>query len=155
MARKLKNEEKKQAEASFQDYLRRHHVKLTSPRAEILQAVLNMGQHFEAEQLLFKLRQRGLRVGKATIYRTLPLLVDSGILKQVHFSDQQAHYEFALGELPHDHMVCRQCGRIIEFSSTRVQVLRDELAGEHEFIPLSHRFQISGKCSSCTAAEES
>ena len=137
------------AEAEFRRYLKSRGVKFTQPRQHILDVVLGIHDHFEAEQLLFALRQQGQRVAKATIYRTLPLLVDCGILKQVRFDVKQAHYELAFGEDAHDHMVCRRCGRIIEFGSDEVIKLRKRLAREHRFRSIAHRFQISGLCEEC------
>lgn len=149
MARTLTQQLRREAEEAFTRYLRAHHIKYTRPRSAILDTVLRMDEHFEAEQILAHLRQAGHRVAKATVYRTLPLLVECGILKAVRFSDQQAHYEHAYGEEPHDHMVCRRCGRIIEFSSERVLSLRDQLSAEQGFHAVAHRFQISGLCGTC------
>lgn len=140
------------AEAEFRRYLKSRSVKFTQPRQRILDAVLGINEHFEAEQVLFALQQQSLRVAKATIYRTLPLLVDCGILKQVRFDVKQAHYELAFGEDAHDHMVCRRCGRIIEFGSDDVIKLRKRLARAHRFRAIAHRFQISGLCEECVNA---
>ena len=133
----------------FRKYLRDHGIKCTGARRKILDAVLDLHEHFEAEQVLELLRQRGWKVGKATVYRTLPLLVDCGILKQVRFDVKQAHYEHAFGESPHDHMVCRRCGRIIEFSSDEVEELRARIARRYRFHVTGHRFQLSGLCWDC------
>jgi Fur family transcriptional regulator, ferric uptake regulator len=133
----------------FRRYLKNHGIKLTAPRRRILEVVLEMRDHFEAEQLLFALREHGDQVAKATIYRTLPLLVDCGILKQVRFDVKQAHYELSFGEIPHDHMVCRRCGRIIEFNADLVIEMRKQLAAQHRFHAITHRFQISGLCWQC------
>ncbi len=140
------------ATESFRRYLRRRGIKFTKPRQRTLESVLEMKDHFEAEQLLFALRRRGHRVAKATIYRTLPLLVECGILKEVRFDVKQSHYELAFGEHAHDHMVCRRCGRIIEFASDEVIALRRRLADKHRFHAVSHRFQISGLCWECANA---
>lgn len=67
----------------------------------------------------FDLREQGHRVAKATIYRTLPLLMNCGIVKQVQLGNKQAYYEHTYGQDPHDHMVCRRCSRIVEFDSAR------------------------------------
>ncbi len=152
MSKALTSGQLDEAEQVFTRYLRRHRIKYTKPRRAILRAALQHRDHFEAEQLLAQLSQSGEKVAKATIYRTLPLLVDCGVLRQVRFSDTQAHYEHALGADPHDHMICRRCGRIIEFSSLRVEQLRAELARESHFHDLTHRFQIWGLCSACTAS---
>ena len=140
------------AREAFRDFLRKRGIKLTSPRRSILEAVLEMNDHFEAEQLLFALRQRGHRVAKATIYRTLPLLVECGILKQVRFDVKQAHYELCFGETAHDHMVCYRCGRIIEFASDDVIDLRRRLGRRYHFHVVSHRLQLSGLCWECVSA---
>lgn len=138
--------------AAFREYLRSHGIKYTSARRKILDAVLDLHEHFEAEQVLYLLKERGWKVGKATVYRTLPLLVDCGILKQVRFDVKQAHYEHAFGEGPHDHMVCRRCGRIIEFASDEVVELRRRIGQRHHFHVISHRIQLSGLCWECSIA---
>lgn len=152
MARPLKDDEIRTAETIFKEYLRDRKLKYTVERQTLLQEVLGNPEHFEAEQLLISLRQSGKRVAKATIYRTLPLLVDCGIIKQVQFGDSLARYEHTFGQDPHDHMICRRCRRIIEFDSSDVLALRKELAGRYHFHPLSHRFQITGLCAQCLAS---
>ena len=135
---------------AFREYLHDHGIKYTTARQKTLDAVLELHEHFEAEQVLYQLKGRGWNVGKATVYRTLPLLVDCGILKQVRFDVKQAHYEHAFGEGPHDHMVCRRCGRIIEFASDEVLELRGRIARRHHFHVVGHRFQLSGLCWECS-----
>ena len=138
------------ARAAFERYLREHNIKLTEPRQHILTVVLEMRGHFEAEEVLEALRRRGRRVGKATVYRTLPLLVSGGVLRQVRFDARQAHYEQAFGDPPHDHIVCQRCGRIIEFAADEIVELRNRIAREHHFHVVSHRFQLSGLCWECS-----
>lgn len=150
---KAANEEMiKTAEHVFREYLRDRGLKYTREREELLRAIMRYDEHFEAEQLLLALRHGGVRVGKATIYRTLPLLVNCGIVKQVQFSNDRVHYEHTYGQDPHDHMVCRRCGRIIEFDAADVVRLRTVLAARQRFHALSHRFQIVGLCRPCVEA---
>lgn len=149
MARPLRHDEIRTAESIFREYLRDHGLKYTPERATLLREVLGNPEHFEAEQLLISLRQSGKRVAKATIYRTLPLLVDCGIIQQVQFGDAMARYEHMFGQPAHDHMVCRLCRRIVEFDSSEVLRLREELARRYRFEPVSHRFQITGVCAQC------
>ncbi len=134
----------------FRTYLKDHGIKNTRARQKILEAVLDLHDHFEAEQVLYLLREKNEKVSKATVYRTLPLLVDCGILKQVRFEVKQAHYEHAFGEGPHDHMVCRRCGRIVEFASDEVEDLSARIGKRHHFHVISHRFQLSGLCWDCS-----
>jgi Fur family ferric uptake transcriptional regulator len=137
--------------ASFRAYLHEHRIKYTAARSKILDAVLTIGGHFEAEQVLEHLCKSDKPVGKATVYRTLPLLVDCGVLKQVRFDANRAHYEVAFGEQPHDHMVCRRCGRIVEFDADEVVSLRERIAHRHQFHVVSHFLQLSGLCRDCSA----
>jgi Fur family transcriptional regulator, ferric uptake regulator len=141
-----------QAEEIFRTYLRERGLKLTSERSTLLGAILGSREHFEPEDLLVSLRQKGIRVGKATIYRTLPLLVDCGILRRAFLGQNRAYYEHCLGAGPHDHMICTHCGRVIEFDSTDVVQLRTRLATAANFTVHSHRFQIVGLCQQCKAA---
>lgn len=134
----------------FRKYLKDHGIKNTSARQKILAAVLDLHEHFEAEQVLYHLRERNEKVSKATVYRTLPFLVDCGILKQVRFEVKQAHYEHAFGEGPHDHMVCSRCGRIVEFASEEVEDLSTRIGRRHHFHVIGHRFQLSGLCWDCS-----
>ena len=141
------------AERVFRKYLLERGLKYTGERRLLVQAVMRNDGHFEAEQLLLDMRQASERVGKATVYRTLKLLVDCGIVREVQFTNKQVHYEHTHGEAPHDHMICRHCGRIIEFDAADVLRLREEIAREHGFHSQSHHFQIQGFCAACVEAE--
>ena len=152
MARPVSDDVIHTAEHVFREYLRDRSLKYTSERRLVLQAVMRNDEHFEAEQLLLDMRQAQARVGKATVYRTLKLLVDCGMVKEVHFSNKQVHYEYTYGQDPHDHMVCRRCGRIIEFGAAEVLRLRTAVAARHRFHALLHRFQIIGLCEACMTA---
>lgn len=152
MARAVNDNVIETAENVFREYLRDRGLKYTEERQAILRAVMKNDEHFEAEQLLLDMRQSGHRVGKATIYRSLKILVACGIVKEVHFSNKQVHYEHTYGQDPHDHMVCRRCGRIIEFDAAEVTRLRTLIAADHRFHALSHRFSIMGLCEACVRA---
>lgn len=140
------------AERIFREYLRDHGLKYTPERRLVLRGVMSNEHHFEAEQLLVDLRTGDERVAKATIYRTLPLLVDCGLIKQVQFGDKGTRYEHTYGHEPHDHMVCQRCGRIIEFDNSEVARLTTAVADGHRFHAITHRFQIVGYCSDCAKA---
>jgi len=139
-----------EARNAFREYLRKQRIKNTVARSNILDAVFAIDGHFEADQVFEHLCKCDKPVGKATVYRTLPLLVDCGVLKQVRFDANRAHYEVAFGEQPHDHMVCRRCGRIIEFDADDVVTLRQRIAKHYHFHVLSHRLQLSGLCWECS-----
>ena len=136
--------------AAFRRYLSHNGIRWTRAREKILDAALELNGHFDAEEILSLLEKRGQKVGKATVYRTLPLLVECGILKQVRFEVKQAHYERAIGESPHDHMICERCGRIVEFAADEIVGLCREIARRHHFHAIGHRFQITGLCWECS-----
>jgi Fur family ferric uptake transcriptional regulator len=152
MAKPLSSEEIQAAENIFREYLRDRGLKFTPERKALLQEVLGNDKHFEAEQLLIALRQGRERVAKATVYRTLPLLVNCGIVRQVQFGDKLTRYEHTFGQDAHDHMVCRRCRRIIEFDSADVVQLRAQIAAKHRFHAVSHRLQVTGLCWECIQA---
>jgi Fur family ferric uptake transcriptional regulator len=153
MVKEVNAQDIQAAEDIFRAYLHDRGLKYTPERQMLLHEVLSTPQHFEAEQLLISMRQAGKRVAKATIYRTLPLLAECGIIKQVQFGDNLARYEPILGQAPHDHMVCLRCRRIIEFDSSEIASLRDAIASRHQFKSSGHRFQITGLCAECAQAE--
>ena len=152
MAQAVNDETIQTAENLFREYLRDRGLKYTDERWIMLRTAMRVDEHFEAEQILLAVRGAGIRIGKATVYRTLKLLVACGIVKEVHFSNKQVHYEHTYGQDPHDHMICRRCGRIIEFDASQVVRLRAQIAAELRFHALSHRLQIVGLCEACVKA---
>ena len=130
--------------AIFRRYLHEQKLKFTPERAMILDAVLRQTGLFEAERLVFDLKELGHRVSRATAYRTLSHLQDAGILKQVFFDNKQSYYEVIAGRQTNDYLICVATGKVIEFNSEKLRALRDEICKEHGFEPLSHRFQVFG-----------
>lgn len=126
----------------FRRFLRTQNLKYTPERAEILNAIIERNGVFEAEELLLEMRQRGDQVSKATIYRTIKLLQDAGIITQALFDSKQAHYQLIYGKAPQDFMVCLKTGKRIQFSSRELTELRDRICRELGWEPAGHRFQI-------------
>ncbi|GAI42148.1 unnamed protein product, partial [marine sediment metagenome] len=90
----------------FKEYLKSEKLKVTPERQVIIKTIFSLGKHFEADELLVKLRQRKSKIAKASIYRTLKLLVDAGILRPVIFTDRHRHYEQVIGQKHHAHLIC-------------------------------------------------
>ena len=130
--------------AIFRRYLHEQKLKFTPERAMILDAVLRRTGLFEAERLVADVKQLGHAVSRATAYRTLAHLQDAGILKQVFFDNKQSYYEVIAGRQTYDYLICVTTGKVIEFSSEKLQRLRDEICLEHGFDPLSHQFHVFG-----------
>lgn len=132
--------------AIFRRHLKAQGLKYTPERADVLNAIIERDGVFEADELLMAMRQRGHRVSKATIYRTIRLLQDAGIITQALFDPKQSHYQLIYGKAPRDFMVCMRTGARIEFTSPELVALRDRICREHGWAPIGHRFQIYADC---------
>jgi len=134
----------------FQKYLLQKGYKNTQQRLHILQAFLDFAGHCAAEELLGAARARDPSVSQATVYRTLKLLCDAGLARELHFGDGLARFERLLdAEEHHDHLICERCGHTIEFFSAGIEQLQEELARQHDFAPTRHRLYLYGVCPAC------
>jgi len=126
----------------FRRYLRSQNLKYTPERADVLNAIIECDDVFEVDQLLMEMRRRGHHVSKATIYRTVKLLQDAGIITQALFDSKQAHYQLIYGKAARDYIVCMKTGKYIEFSDDELVALRNRICEAHGWDPVGHRFQI-------------
>jgi Fur family ferric uptake transcriptional regulator len=133
----------------FSGYLNSKGLKLTRERRAVLGELFSHREHLEAEELAHSLRRKKARASRATIYRTLDLLVESGIARKVDLGQDHSHYELALDRPHHEHMICLECGRVIEFSDKTIHRSLDELCKRQGFKRTSHRFQVFGYCQEC------
>lgn len=138
--------------AIFRRFLKRAGLKFTPERAAILNCAMECKGVFDADALLYKMRDTGLRVSKATIYRTLKHLVEAGILTEVLIDSKLAHYELTYGHQPRGHLVCMETHRIVEFDSKELLAIRDRVCKQHGFDPVSFRFVIYGLSPEAKAA---
>lgn len=138
-----------QAIERFAKYLSKNRLKMTRERRAILADVLAVRGHFDVDDLLARLRRAGHRVSRATLYRTLPRLVESGLIHKVEMAGGQARYELMVGRHHHDHMVCLGCGSIFEFESPEVERIQEEACRRKKFLMTGHTHQIRGYCAAC------
>lgn len=136
-------------ERLFEKYLRSRGLKFTAARRELLHRIFDMHDHFTAEQLLERLKSGKVRVSKATVYRTLNVMLDCGLLEAHDFGEGALYYEHTHGHAHHDHMFCLSCKRIIEFRSDGIEELQERVAKDLGFRMLSHSLKIFGLCSAC------
>lgn len=129
--------------------LSRRGLKYTTERREILKAVLSTHEHFDADTLYKRVRKTDARVSKATVYRTLGLLCDCHLMREVFQDARGAHYEHTYGHEHHEHMICQQCGQVIEFVSRELEKLQDEACRAHGFHAVRHHLQVFGFCATC------
>ena len=131
----------------LREHLAHHELRVTSQREIILETFLRM-EHVTAEQLYHELAKREPQIGLATIYRTLNLLCECGLAQQRHFGTQ-THYDNVSHKGHHDHMICTQCGTIIEFENCDIETLQEEVARQHGFHITTHKLELYGQCSTC------
>jgi len=137
------------------EHIRGQKLRLTSERLALLRAVLNHPGHFDADAIAAKLhRRRGSAASRATVYRTLVLLEECGIVRQSHIGQGHTFYENALDRRSHDHIVCASCGRVEEFYEERVERLQDEIAGRLGFRVTKRIHEILGLCAECARGEK-
>ncbi len=133
----------------FRNYLNKKGLKFTHERELIIEEVFARHEHFDVESLFQRLYQKKEHISRATIYRTLPLLIDSMLVSEAMRCQDRIYYEHTYGHKHHDHMVCIKCGKIIEFSDDRIEKLKEEICKKYGFKPLEHRFGIKGYCKDC------
>lgn len=135
----------------FREFLELRNLKCTGERLRLVEHVFERHNHFEADQLLEELKAKNLRVSRSTVYRTLPLLVEAGLLRELHFGSRTA-YEHDYGYPHHEHLFCERCGAVIEFVSEELVRVQEEICRRIRFRPTSHKFVIQGVCEKCAAA---
>ena len=139
------------AATRFSEYLARKRLRLTRERRAILEEMLHVRGHFDADQLLAHFRSKGRMVSRATLYRTLARLVEAGLVHKIEMEHGQARYETMFGRHHHDHMICLACGRIIEFESREIERAQDDVCRKKGFTMTGHMHQIRGHCAACAA----
>src|SRR6476660_2354596 len=113
----------------FIDFLTQKNLRLTSQRQAIIDSVFSTEQHFTAEQLLEWSRQRDRTVSRATVYRTLPLLTESGLVREMDFGKDYKFYDPNYADHPnHSHLICQDCEKIVEFESEKIDQLESEIS---------------------------
>lgn len=141
------------AKRDFTSYLKRGNLRATEQRYEVLEAILGMEGHFGAEDLFVKMKSEGKKVSRATVYNTLELLFELGVVSR-HKVGNVFIYERALGRSHHDHLICVNCGTIIEFTSEEIERIQDEICKKYKFKPIRHTHQIFGLCAKCAEKEK-
>jgi Fur family transcriptional regulator, ferric uptake regulator len=131
----------------FMDFLAHKNLRLTAQRRAIIDTAFNTREHFTAEQLLDWSRKRDRSVSRATVYRTLPLLTESGLVREVDFGKDYKFYDPNYAERPHhNHIICLDCDKVFEFESEGLEKLENEVSRRLGFAVTARRLQITGHC---------
>src|SRR5205809_6099011 len=135
------------AKRRFMEFLGEKNLRLTAQRQAIIETAFSTRQHFTAEQLLEWSRRRDKSVSRATVYRTLPLLTESGLVREMDFGGDHKFYDPNYAEHPHhNHIVCEDCNKIVEFDSKQIEKVEDEMCQKLGFSVKAHKLQITGRC---------
>jgi Fur family ferric uptake transcriptional regulator len=137
----------KNAKRRFMEFLSGKNLRVTAQRKVIIDTAFGTQQHFTADQLLAWSRRRDKSVSRATVYRTLPLLTESGLVREMDFGKDCKVYDPNYAEHPHhNHIICQDCEKIVEFDSDKIEKLESEISQRLGFSVKAHRLQITATC---------
>ena len=135
--------------AQFVVFLKASGARITQARRIVLRRVLSRNDHFRADELAHDLAIGADRVSRGTVYRTLALLVAAGLVREIRDTDVHVHYEGCFGRDHHEHLICDQCGRFIEFTDPALEKRIESVGKRNSFLPRTHRVVIFGTCAAC------
>lgn len=128
----------------------RRGLRSTDQRRLIVETFFKAPNHISIEELLAQVRTKDPRVGYATVYRTLKLLTECGVAFERKFGDGLTRYELADEDHSHhDHLICVECAKIIEFEEPKIEELQEKIASRHGFLLKSHKHEMYGVCPDC------
>lgn len=132
-------------------YMTKRGLRSTEQRRAIIDTFFDQTEHVTIDRMLELVRHEDPRIGYATVYRTMKLLVDGGIVHELRFGDGYTRYELADDEAHHDHLICLECGKITEFEEPLIEELQERAAARYGFDVLEHKHELYGVCKECAA----
>ena len=133
----------------FQGLLKEKGLKYTFERKTIFEEVSRLREHFDADSLYERFKRKGFRISRDTVYRTLPLLLESRVVQKSAGSGKREFFERIGNKGHHDHMVCVKCGKIIEFQCEEIEKMQDKIAEQYGFQLRFHDHRLFGICKNC------
>ena len=130
----------------FADYLKAHHLRRTPERFAVLEALYATSDHIDADALFARLKAEGVQLSRATVYNTLDVLIACDLAVRHQFGQQQSRYERAYAYWQHDHLICLDCGEIMEFCDPRIQNIQDTVSEIYEIEVVRHALTMYGNC---------
>lgn len=135
---------------AFRDYLHEIGLRYTPEREQIIDEIFSSDQHFDADELYLKLKMKNSSVSRATVYRCLNLLEECNFVTKTSFGERHAHFEHAFDKEHHDHLICENCGEVVEFYDEAIEKRQEEVCRQHNYILKNHKLQIFGLCPKCS-----
>lgn len=133
----------------LKEILHKDGLRYTPQREEIWNELLSSEEHRDAEEIFFTLIKRGIKVSRATVYRTIDVLVSNNVIEKLDIGDGKARFEYNNKFVHHDHLICTSCGKIIEFHDKGIEKIQNNIAKEHGFKLRYHNHQLYGLCGDC------
>ena len=133
----------------LKETLQKEGLRCTKQRQEIWNELRSSNEHRDAEEIYIILRKRGLKISRATVYRTIDVLVKNNLIDKLEFGDGRARFEYNDKHLHHDHLVCTSCGKIIEFHNDEIEELQIKVAKQNKFKLINHSHHLFGICKEC------
>ena len=148
-----KKEEFAKEKEIFLEHIQKAGLRRTGQRDLIMEIFLRTEEHLTSEDLYWLVQKEDPTVGNTTVYRTLKLLTEAGLAREVRFGDNKTYYEHHYNHEHYDHMICTECGRVIEFFSADIEDLQDQMAEKFGFRPTHHSLRLWGICDECQKEE--
>ncbi|NWJ42731.1 transcriptional repressor [Marine Group I thaumarchaeote] len=135
---------------NFKTVLKTENMKFTPQRLLVLKEMVNSKEHRECEEIYLALRKAGNNVSRATVYRTMDILVKHDFARKLDIGDGKSRYETKINHPHHDHMICIECGSITEFMNDDIEDLQDDICKQFDFKLIRHIHQLFGVCKKCS-----
>lgn len=129
-------------------------LKSSNKRSFIIEYFLKADRHFTVEELYDEIKQKKPGISYSTVYRTLKLLAECGLASECTFGYSVSRYEPIHQSQHHDHLICRKCGKIIEFENDKIEKLQKDVARKYRFHVSTHKLELYGLCSKCCKAKK-
>lgn len=149
MAHPATEENIEAAKESLKNYLKDKGHRITPERFMVLEAIYRADGHLDADEMFLRMKNTGSRVSRATVYNTLEVLVECGLVQRQQFGENQSFYERAFSYHQHDHIICQSCGKVLEFCDPRVFEIQKMVEKYYHFKIKSHALHFTGECEAC------
>ena len=134
----------------FHSLLQDQGLKYTFERRTIFDEVSRLAAHFDADSLYARFKKKGLRISRDTVYRTIPLLLESGVIQKSVGEGKREFFERTSARGHHDHMVCLRCQNFIEFHSDEIETFQEKICADYGFKLVFHDHRLYGICKACS-----